>query len=294
MTLRHFRIFIAVYSEKSMTGAAKKLYMTQPSVSQTIKELEVHYRTVLFERFPKELLPTKAGEKLYLYANTILSKCTELEDDMKEGSAQHILRIGANDTIGSSILNDYLNCFQKIHPNEEIQVVINNSSLLCEMVHTNKLDLLLTDEFHSTADLTFFSVCEEQFVAVAGKSHPLASAPQIFLKDLATSKLLLREKGSDVRDYFDSLMNDNGYHADAFWESISFDILLSTATRGEGIALLPKQYVETDVELGHLVILNIPEFHYTQNLILAYKKNKYITPQMDDFIEICKTYTNMI
>ncbi len=104
----------------------------------------------------------------------------------------------------------------------------------------------------------------------------------------------MREKGSDVRDYFDSLMNDNGYHADAFWESISFDILLSTALRSEGIALLPRQYVESNVELGNLVILNIPEFHYTQNLILAYKKNKYITPQMDDFIEICKTYTTMI
>ena len=294
MTLRHFRIFIAVYSEKSMTGAAKKIYMTQPSVSQVIKELEVHYHTILFERFPKALLPTKAGEKLYLYANTILSKCAELEDDMKEGSSQHILRIGANDTIGSSILNDYLNCFEKIHPHEEIQVIINKSSSLCEMVHTNKLDLLLTDEFRSTPDLTFFSVCEEQFVAVASKDYPLSSKTRILLKDLAASKLLLREKGSDIRDYFDSLMNDNGFHADAFWESISFDILLSTVKRGQGIALLPRQYVMSDVENGSLVILNIPEFHYNQNLILAYKKNKYITTQMNDFIDICKSHTNML
>lgn len=294
MTIRHFRIFIAVYSEKSMTGAAKKLYMTQPSVSQAIKELEMHYHTVLFERFPKELLPTRAGEKLYIYANTILSKCAELEDDMKEGSSQHILRIGANDTIGSSILHDYINGFRKIHPHEEVQVAINKSSLLCDMVHTNELDLLLTDEFRSTPDLTFFSVCEEQFVAVASAHHPLSLKSLVTLEDLNTSRLLLREKGAEIRDYFDSLMNDNGFHADAYWESISFDILLSTVKRNEGIAFLPKQYVANDIHTKNLVVLNVPDFHYKQNLILAYKKNKYITPQMNDFISICKTYTDML
>lgn len=294
MTIRHFRIFIAVYSEKSMTGAAKKLYMTQPSVSQAIKELETHYRTVLFERFPKELLPTRAGEKLYLYANTILSKCVELEDDMKEGSAQHILRIGANDTIGSSILHEYLKSFHTLYPNEEVQVVINKSSLLCDMVHTNELDLLLTDEFRSTPDLTFFSVCEEQFVAVAAANHPLSKKAFVSLEDLNNSKLLLREKGAEIRDYFDSLMNENGFHADAYWESISFDILLSTVKHGEGIALLPKQYVSSDQISNYISILNVPDFQYKQNLILAYKKNKYITPQMSDFISICKTYTDML
>ena len=131
-------------------------------------------------------------------------------------------------------------------------------------------------------------------MAVASKDYPLSSKARILLKDLAASKLLLREKGSDIRDYFDSLMNDNGFHADAFWESISFDILLSTVKRGQGIALLPRQYVMSDVENGSLVILNIPEFHYNQNLILAYKKNKYITTQMNDFIDICKSHTNML
>ena len=55
MTLRHFKIYVTVYNEKNMTLAAKKLFMAQPSVSQVIKELETHYNTVLFERFPKEL-----------------------------------------------------------------------------------------------------------------------------------------------------------------------------------------------------------------------------------------------
>ena len=56
MTLRHFKVFLVVYTERNMTAAAKKLYMTQPSVSQTIKELESHYNVVLFERFPKAFI----------------------------------------------------------------------------------------------------------------------------------------------------------------------------------------------------------------------------------------------
>ena len=89
-------------------------------------------------------------------------------------------------------------------------------------------------------------------------------------------------------------MNENGFHADAYWESISFDILLSTVKHGEGIALLPKQYVSSDQISNYISILNVPDFQYKQNLILAYKKNKYITPQMSDFISICKTYTDML
>ncbi|NLL19345.1 MAG: LysR family transcriptional regulator, partial [Clostridia bacterium] len=61
MNLRHLSIFISVCNEGSMTKAAEKLYMTQPSVSQAIAELERHYRVPLFERFGKKLYLTEAG-----------------------------------------------------------------------------------------------------------------------------------------------------------------------------------------------------------------------------------------
>ena len=64
MTIRHLKIFIAVAETGKMSAAAEKLYITQPSVSQAIRELEEHYQTLLFERLSKKLFITEAGKRL--------------------------------------------------------------------------------------------------------------------------------------------------------------------------------------------------------------------------------------
>ena len=64
MTLRHFQIFTAVVDEKTMHQAAETLYISQPSVSQAIRELEEYYGVALFERYKKRLILTAEGERL--------------------------------------------------------------------------------------------------------------------------------------------------------------------------------------------------------------------------------------
>ena len=65
MTLRHLRIFVAVYQERSITRAADRLHLAQPSVSLAIRELEENYKIRLFERFSRRLVITEQGEQLY-------------------------------------------------------------------------------------------------------------------------------------------------------------------------------------------------------------------------------------
>lgn len=289
MTLRHFKIYVTVYNEKNMTAAAKKLFMAQPSVSQAIKELETHYNTVLFERFPKELHATSSGELLYEYASHILQKNAELEDLMKQGAAQHILRIGANDTVGSSLLDDYIEAFQKSHPLEEIQVHITRSFKLSDMLRTNDLDFILTDEFKDAPDLTAELIHRDSLVFVAGKDYTLPSDHLLSAELLSKHHLLLREPGTYIRDDFDRFMTESGYPIKAYWESISFDILINAALRNMGIALLPESAVLSYLQAGQLVQYHLPGFSSSQKIVLAYQKNKYITPAMEDFFNLCRS-----
>ena len=80
MTIRHFRIFIAVASSESITQAARQLYISQPTVSVAIKELEDHYGTRFFERLNQRLKITEAGQSLLNYATHFIS----LFDDMEK------------------------------------------------------------------------------------------------------------------------------------------------------------------------------------------------------------------
>ncbi|MGE9926455.1 LysR family transcriptional regulator [Megasphaera elsdenii] len=80
MTLRHFRIFLAVCERLSMTEAARQLHISQPSVTQAIHEMENHYGILLFERLGRHIYLTAAGENLKQYAYQILSLCQQAED----------------------------------------------------------------------------------------------------------------------------------------------------------------------------------------------------------------------
>lgn len=289
MTLRHFKIYTMVYTERNMTAAAKKLFMAQPSVSQVIKELESHYQVVLFERFPKELKPTPSGDTLFEYATNILEMNAELEDMMKQGSSQHILRVGANDTAGSALLDDLVKEYTSTHPLEKVRVQINRSSILMEMLRANDLDVILTDEFKSAPDLHNEVILEDRFVAVASSNFPnlpahlIADAPY-----LSSVRLLLREPGTDERDYFEQYMREHGHTIIPFWESISFDILLNAAKQEMGITILPYRVAKASIEKKELVVLSIPDFPHTQKFVLAWPKNKYLSAPIEEFVKLCR------
>ena len=127
MTIRHLRILVAVYDELNMTVAARKLFMTQPSISQAIKELENYYGVVLFERLSRKLYVTEAGEKAYQYATHIIKLFDELQDNLKENAFQKKLVIGANYTVGAGLIHKYIDNFKGLYPNSEIMVIVNNA-----------------------------------------------------------------------------------------------------------------------------------------------------------------------
>ncbi len=272
-----------------MTAAAKKLFMTQPSVSQAIKELEEHYHAVLFERFPKKLEPTASGDLLFNYATKILDTNAELEDLMMQGSSKHVLRIGANDTVGSSILDAIVRKYNESHPAEHVQIFINRSSALQDMLRNNDLDLAISDEFPLAQDLYNEEIRKDDFLLVASSNYPDLPSGKIADPDyLSRARLLLREPGIDERDSFDRYMRKHGHAIIPFWESISFDILLSATLRGTGISILPRYIVEAHLKEGRLTELTIPDYDAKQTFVLSYQKNKYLTEDMIDFIELCR------
>lgn len=116
MTLRHLKIFLAVYETGSTTAAAEELLIAQPSVSVALKELEEHYGVRVFERMSKRLYVTQAGQELYQYARHLVSLFEETEDAMKSLGASGMLHVGSSVTIGNYFLPGYIRTFQKEFP----------------------------------------------------------------------------------------------------------------------------------------------------------------------------------
>src|SRR5699024_128386 len=104
MTLRHLKIFVEVYRTGSITKAAERLHLSQPAVSNAIKDLESYYGVMLFERMTRKIYITKAGLMLWQYANSILSQLEEVREMIKDEESTSGIRIGSNVAFGALYL----------------------------------------------------------------------------------------------------------------------------------------------------------------------------------------------
>lgn len=289
MTLRHLTIFIEVYKTLNMTSAAKKLYMTQPSVSQAIKELESFYEKKLFERLSQKLYITEAGHCLYEYANKILSLYEESITKLQSGNIVEKIRVGGNYTMGINMLGNISDNFSTNHPKTEINVIINKTSYIKDLLRNNELDLALVEESFVATDTDMIQqpFYHDRIVAVISPSHHLAGADTVFLSDISNERFLTREKGVGVRDMFESIMLSNGYPFLPVWESISATSLINECKKNIGIAILPYEAVKKQLDLGELLELNIKDVNLSRNLVIMYHKSKSLTANMQNFIDTC-------
>ena len=287
MTIRHLKIFITVCEEGNMTSAANKLFMTQPSISQAIKELENYYGVVLFERLSRKLYITSSGKKLYQYAKHIIKLFDEASNDLRQNSLQKKLIIGANYTAGVVLIHKYIKKFNKLYPNSEIMVNVNKSSILIEMIRKNELDLALIEEIKNKSDLIEDIFYNDHIVVVAHPKHHLFSKKEVTASDIVNERLLLREKGSGVRNLFELRMNEIGLFFKPYWESTSTTALINAAENNIGIAVLPFQLIKDHIASGSLRELKVKDMDFNRKLAIVYHKNKLLTSAMKDFIKIC-------
>lgn len=235
MSIRHLRIFITVASLQNMSAAAEQLFITQPSVSQAIKELEQYYGVRLFERLSKKLYLTQSGDALLKYATHLIQSFDEMETMMKNKSDVISLRIGASITVGGSLINRILNEFNEQHPKIKTQVMIRNTRKIERLLLSSKLDVALVEGKVSSKDLISKSVYEDQLILVVGKQHPFYGCDKLSIYDLQGQDIIAREEGSGTKIIFDNILKE--YRVDVFerWSSSDTLSIKQAAIQSRGL-----------------------------------------------------------
>lgn len=285
MTTRHLKIFLEVYKSGSMTAAAKRLFMTQPSVSQAIHEMEEHYGVRLFERLYRKLYPTPAGKELMLYAENILGLFNEMEAKLEAGNLAQSLEVGLFFTAGM-LVHPWLSAFRAACPSTSVHIHVWKGSELKRRLRTASIDLAVMEEFDHEPDLCQELIAEDRLVAVTAVDDPLLSEGPITARQLSEAPLLLREKGAGVRDQLESEMQRLGFHISPLWESASSLVLLEAARHQEGIAILPYQLAQPALHRGEVAELPVTGIDFARRMALTWHKDKFITGPMQTFMDI--------
>ena len=288
MTLRHLEIFVAVADIGTMTGASERLYISQPTVSQAIMELERYYGTKLFDRMGKKLYRTQAGERLLSYARHVTSLVSEMALQMTQVEATGILRVGASATVGIRFLPERVKRFQSAVQGIQIQAVVKNTMDIEQLLLKNELDIGLVEGDVHSLDLLVSPFAEDELVIVCGKENPLYGKSIVEPLELENQSYLMREVGSGTRELFEYAMAAKGLTWNVVWESNSFESITAAAEHNIGLAVLSKDLVKPALETGQLWCISTPFLNLKRKWRIISHKNKYRTAAMQAFIELCE------
>ena len=265
---------MAVYDCMNMTQAAESLFISQPSVSQAVRELEDYYEVKLFERYPKKLYPTAEGDLLYAYARQILGLYDKVKEEIQFLSDNVTIKVGANISAGTVLIRKYIEAFHEIYPNARVMVRVTGSSKLKKMIMDHEIDFALMEDLVFDTNLVQEPFYNDRIVLVCSPDNALAKKKHLKYSDLTGCDFLLREKGVGVRDKFDYIMMLNDITIAPVWESSNTKALINAVKDNYGVAVLPYLLVKDEIDDGSVAVLDINDDSLNRNLNIVYHREK--------------------
>lgn len=177
LSFRQMEYVVTLAAEKNFTRAAEKLYITQPSLSQAIKNIEDENEITLFVREKRKIYPTEEGQLLIKSAESILQTVRDLNTQLNQLSRmkQKTLIIGAGFTLGNVFLSRMIGEFRRIYPNVSISLVEDTSTALEHEASEGKIDIAFVLRPVSNSQLNNISVASGDIIIGMSSSNPLTA-----------------------------------------------------------------------------------------------------------------------
>lgn len=283
MNFRHLNIFTTVCEEMNMTRAAKKLYISQPSVSQAISDLEDYYDTKLFERLSKKIYLTDSGRELLSYSYHILSLNQDLERVMEKESFQNSITLGATITIGTYFLPKLLAEIKSKNHRMDTKSIVRNTSFIKENLLNSKIDIGLVEGKINHKDIIVKPFYKDELVIIANNDDPISKKTTINVDDLQGKSFLMREEGSGSRDLFIEEMKRHEIDYKVSGEFNNTEAIKNATLYGLGLGIVSRMSLEEYEE--NINILPIKDLELKREFSIVYHRNKYITKNLSFLME---------
>lgn len=231
----------------SITQAAKKLGLSQPTVTTQIRSLEGQYGVELFYRGGRRLTLSDEGARLLPMVQKLLQQEADIEFFLRNsGQVQGSLRIGA--TAPYYVL-DMVRDFREQFPQCEVTLEIGNSLQVIEALEEYRVDLAASSQLVEDARLTRLVLGHDPLVLAVHRQHPLASHDRVALSALSGHCLLMRERGSTTRVLSEALLRDAGVVTGPLLEIGSRESIREAVLRNIGISIIARHEVPENPQL---------------------------------------------
>ncbi len=287
MNIHQVHIFNIAAKTLSITKTAKKMHLSQPSVSIQIKDLEDSLNVKLFERINRKIALTDAGKVFYTYSERLLNLIDEIDAVMNEFSSGDVgkLVLGTSSTVGIYVLPKYLGEFKEIFPKAEISLMIMNRQEALEQCISGELDFSFLQDPPKHPDLHTEFFMRDELVIVCSPKHRWAKNDHLTLKMLTSEPepIILREEGSGTRGLIEYVLKRYGIERNVTMEMSSSEGIKRAVEANLGVAVLSKNVVRAEIKNGSLIALGIKDLNTKRDFYIVYNKKRKFMPLMEKF-----------
>ena len=291
MNLKQALYIQTIAREGNITAAAKKLYVSQPSLSQMVRQVENEYGVTLFDRTVSPLRLTYAGEKYLQAAKTMLAANERLENERREIRQENsgLLRLGISVQRAIQILPVALPWFTMQYPKVSIDLREEGSARLEQLLEDGEIDLALA-AIESVSPSLSYTLIEKEVVGVlAGKGAAIAQqlppGTPISLSMIREDAFVSLKPGHSVRVVQDALFHESGMKPQVLLETDSLEVAKRVAVQAGACMLCSDIFVDDYARRGG-VFYPLMDYENRRHLYACWRKGEKLPRYAEGFIQI--------
>ena len=290
LDLRKIKSFIAIADAKSFSKAAINSLYSISALSIQIRELEQLMGFRLLDRNGNSVSLTNEGEKFYKYASILLSMNDQVFDAFDNSQeATGRIRVGAIDSVCDCLLTDLIADYKKKYPKVTISVSSYSPNSLLKQLSTNELDIVfMLDKPITDQHFTIVKSVSEKIIVCCSPDFPLAYMKNIDFNALLKYPAILTEKGESYRNNLETALAKKKMYLVPSIESKSTNLIIELLKQNIGFSVLPKFIVNHDIMNGSIKELSVKELNLNIQFQILYNRNKYLSKEMNSFINLAK------
>lgn len=293
LDLHRLWIFMQVVECGGFSAAARKVYMSQPSVSNHVRQLEQSLQVTLIDRSGARIRPSAEGEVLMEYAKRVFLLADEAVGAIRQVSGLQSGRIvvGGTTSVGTYLVPRLLARFRRRYPAVECDIFVGNGQQLMQRLVDGDVGLALFAGRPNNAQLLIESVLEERLVLIVAPDHPLAGH-QVEPSALAGERFLLRERGSGTRDLQEDALTEWGLLDVAHSEITGPETSKEAVHAALGVALVSEHAVEQEVAEGWLSVVEVQPALAARPVTIAHRRDRLLSPAERSFLQLVRGIDN--
>jgi len=296
MELHQLRYFVAVAETGGFSKAAKRCYVTQPSLSQQIIKLEHELGQELIERLGRSVALTEAGRSLLPRARLILKEADRIKSGILEDVHSGIgaLSVGMIPTIAPYLLPGALRKFSEEYPKAHISVIENLTDRLVKSLVNLEIDLAIMSLPIDSKLIQTEPLFEDPLVLALSHGHPLCGLQDIRIKDLVKIPFIALDEEHCLGEQIDSFCYEKQINPEIICRTWNLSTIQHCVSFGSGISLVPRMLVLTDTT-DSCVYRNIKGQSPKRTVVAAWHRDRELSTLARGFVKIVKEeYENLV